>query len=49
MIVDFHTHITPPHVIQSREKYLGLAWCWPGCPGGRYPKSRVATLHDCLV
>jgi len=23
MIVDFHTHITPPHVIQSREKYLG--------------------------
>jgi len=22
MIIDFHTHITPPHVVQNREKYL---------------------------
>jgi len=47
MIIDFHTHITPPHVIQNREKYLTHDIWFEELYGD--PKARLITADELVA
>jgi predicted TIM-barrel fold metal-dependent hydrolase len=47
MIIDFHTHISPPHVIQNREKYLTCDIWFEELYGN--PKARLVTADELVA
>jgi len=47
MIIDFHTHISPPHVIQNREKYLTRDIWFEELYGN--PKARLVTADELVA
>ncbi len=47
MIIDFHTHITPPHVIQNREKYLTRDIWFEELYGN--PKAQLITTDELVA
>jgi predicted TIM-barrel fold metal-dependent hydrolase len=47
MIIDFHTHITPRHVIQNREKYLSRDIWFEELYGD--PKARLITADELVA
>lgn len=47
MIIDFHTHITSPHIIQNREKYLARDTWFEELY--RNPKSRLVTAEELVA
>ena len=47
MIVDFHTHITPPHIIQNREAYLTRDIWFEELYGN--PQARLITADELIA
>jgi predicted TIM-barrel fold metal-dependent hydrolase len=47
MIIDFHTHIAPPHVIQNREKYLTRDIWFEELYGD--PEARLITADELIA
>jgi predicted TIM-barrel fold metal-dependent hydrolase len=47
MIIDFHTHITPPHIIQNRDKYLTRDIWFEELYG--HPQARLVTADELIA
>jgi hypothetical protein len=47
MIIDFHTHITPPYVIQNREEYLTRDIWFEELYGN--PEARLVTADELIA
>jgi len=47
MIIDFHTHITPPHVIRNREKFLTRDIWFEELYGS--PKAQLVTADELIA
>ena len=47
VIIDFHTHICPPHIREERSHYLRLDRCFASLYGN--PKAKLATAEELIA